>query len=82
MDLKAIRDLLSSARTALGREHPLSRRIERVERQLTPGDALWRDDAVSAERDLLTISTEIERLPLTASLNEAIKHIADALALL
>jgi hypothetical protein len=82
MDLKAIRDQLSSARVALGPEHPLSQRIEKVERQLTPGDALWRDDAVSAERDLLAISTEIERLPMTAQVNEAIKHIADAIELL
>ena len=82
MDLKAIRDQLSSARVALGPEHPLSQRIEKVERRLTPGDALWRDDAVSAERDLLAISTEIERLPVTAPVNEAIKHIADAIELL
>lgn len=82
MELKAIRDHLSSARTALGPEHPLSRRIERVERKLTPGDALWRDDAVSAERDLLAISTELGQLPMTAPLSEAIKHVTGAIELL
>jgi hypothetical protein len=82
MDLKAIRDHLSAARLALGPEHPQSQRIERIERRLTPGDALWRDDAVSAERDLLAISTELEELPMTAPLNEAIKHVADAIELL
>jgi hypothetical protein len=94
MDLKAIRDHLSLARSALGREHPLSSRIETVQRALTPGDALWRDDAVSAENDLLAISTELERLPKVMSsrqdapaevppgVNEAIKQIADAIELL
>jgi hypothetical protein len=82
MDLKAIREHLSLARLSLGPEHPLSRRLEKVERRLTPGDALWRDDAVSAERDLLAISTEIEQLPMTAPLNEAIRHVADAIELL
>jgi hypothetical protein len=82
MDLKAIREHLSSARLALGPEHPLSRRIEKVERNLTPGDALWHDDAVSAERDLLAISTELGRLPMAAPVNEAIKHVADAIELL
>jgi hypothetical protein len=82
MDLNAIRDHLSMARRALGQEHPLSRRIEKVERNLTPGDALWRDDAVTAERDLLAISTEIEQLPMSAALNEAIKHVAEAIELL
>ena len=82
MDLKAIRDRLASARLALGLEHPLSLRLEKVERELTPGDALWRDDAVSAERDLLAISTEIGQLSMSDALNEAIKHIADAIELL
>jgi hypothetical protein len=82
MDLKSIRDHLAAARHALGPEHPLSSRIEQVERRLTPGDALWRDDAVSAERDLLAISTEIELLSMTAPLNTAIKHLADAIELL
>jgi len=82
MDLKAIRDHLSSARLALGRDHPLSARIEKVERRLTPGDGLWRDDAVGAERDLLEISTEIGQLSMTPALNEAIKHVADAIELL
>jgi hypothetical protein len=82
MDLKAIRDHLSLARSALGPDHPLTGRIQRVERTLTPGDALWRDDAVSAERELLAISTEIEQLRATAPLNEAIKHVADAIELL
>jgi hypothetical protein len=82
MDLKAIRDHLSLARSALGPDHPLTGRIQRVERTLTPGDALWRDDAVSAERELLAISTEIELLRATAPLNEAIKHVADAIELL
>jgi hypothetical protein len=82
MDLKAIRDHLSSARLALGPEHPLSRRIEKAERSLTPGDALWRDDAVSAERDLLAISAELELLPVTAPVNEAVRHVADAIELL
>jgi hypothetical protein len=82
MNLKAIRDHLSSARSALGPEHPLSPRIERVERKLTPGDAFWRDDAVGAERDLLAISTELEQSTATAPLNEAIKHVTAAIELL
>ena len=85
MDLDAIRDHLCAARSALGEEHPLSQRIEKVERNLTPGDTLWRDDAVSAERDLLAISTELEQLPMTTPptvANEAIKHVADAIELL
>jgi hypothetical protein len=82
MDLKTIRDHLSSARVALGRQHPLSQRIERVERALTPGDSLWRDDAVTAERDLLAISTDIGRLPMSPALNEAIKHVTGAIELL
>lgn len=63
MDLKAIRDHLSRARFALGPEHPLSARIKTVERNLTPGDSLWRDDAVSAETQLLAILAELEQLP-------------------
>jgi hypothetical protein len=63
MDLKAIRDHLCLARLALGPEHPLSARIKTVERNLTPGDPLWCDDAVSAETDLLAILTELEQLP-------------------
>jgi hypothetical protein len=103
MDLTAIRDHLRLARFALGLQHPLSSRIEKVERNLTPGDPLWRNDAVSAERDLLAISTELEQLPKVMpprvvsgtegiteraqaedppGLNEAIKHIADAIELL
>jgi hypothetical protein len=82
MDLKAIRDQLSLARAALGPEHPQSPRIEKVERQLTPGDAFWRDDAVSAERNLLAISADLEQLSMTAPLNEAIKHLATAIELL
>lgn len=82
MDLKAIRNHLSLARGALGPAHPQSRRIERVERKLTPGDALWRDDAVSAEQDLLAISAELEQSPTSGPLNEAIKHLGDAIELL
>ena len=82
MDLKAIRDQLSLARRALGPEHPQSPRIEKVERKLTPGDALWRDDAVSAEKELLAISADLEQLSVTAPLNEAIKHLAGAIELL
>jgi hypothetical protein len=63
MDLKAIRDHLRLARFALGPEHPLSSRIRMVERNLTPGDLLFRNDAVSAENDLLAISTELEQQP-------------------
>jgi hypothetical protein len=63
MDLKAIRDHLRLAGTALGPEHPLSARIKMVERNLTPGDPLWRNDAVSAETELLAISAELEQLP-------------------
>jgi hypothetical protein len=48
---------------ALGPEHPLSSRIKMVERNLTPGDRLFRDDAVSAETELLAISTDLGRLP-------------------
>jgi hypothetical protein len=63
MDLKAIRDHLCLARLAFGQEHPLSARIKTVERNLTPGDSLWRDDAVSAETDLLAILAELEQQP-------------------
>ena len=63
MDLKAIRDHLCLARLALGPEQPLSVRIRMVERNLTPGDPLWRNDAISAQTDLLAISTELEQLP-------------------
>jgi hypothetical protein len=63
MDLKAIRDHLCLARFALGAEHSLSSRIRMVERNLTPGDPLFRNDAVTAENDLLAISTELEQLP-------------------
>jgi hypothetical protein len=82
MDLKAIRDHLRLARAALGPEHPLSGRIEKVERNLTPGNALWREDAVSAEKDLLAISTELGQLPWAPPLNDASKHVADAIELL
>ena len=34
-----------------------------VERNLTPCDPLFRNDAVGAENDLLAISTELEQLP-------------------
>ena len=67
MDLKAIRDHLRLAQFALGPEQPLSARIKMVERNLTPGDLMWRDDAVSAQTDLLAISTELERLPKVIS---------------
>jgi len=63
MNLKSIRDNLCLARLALGPEHPLSVRLETVERHLTPGDPLFRNDAVSAENDLLAISAELEQLP-------------------
>jgi len=63
MDLKAIRDHLCLARLAVGQEHPLSARIKTVERNLTPGDSLWRDDALRAETDLLAILAELEQLP-------------------
>ena len=63
MNLKSIRDSLCLARLALGSEHPLSARLEKVERHLTPGDPLFRNDAVSAENDLLAISAELEQLP-------------------
>jgi hypothetical protein len=63
MDLKSIRDHLALARRALGPEHPLSARLQTVERQLTPGDALWGGDAVRVQADLLAISTELEQLP-------------------
>ena len=66
MDLKAIRDHLRGARLAIGEEHTLSARIKTVERNLTPGDSLWRDDAVSAETDLLAVLSELERLPKVA----------------
>jgi hypothetical protein len=102
MDLKAIRDHLCLARFALGPEHPLSSRIKMVERNLTPGDPLFRNDAVSAETDLLAILTELKQLPKVIpprvvsgaegiterahaevpGVNDAIKHIADAIELL
>lgn len=63
MDLKATRNHLCRARSALGPGHALSERIQTLERRLTPGDPLFRDDAVSAERDLLSISAELEQLP-------------------
>ena len=63
MNLKSNRDNLCLARLALGPEHPLSVRLETVERHLTPGDPLFRNDAVSAENDLLAISAELEQLP-------------------
>jgi len=63
MDLKSIRDHLALARRALGPDHPLSARLHTVERQLTPGDALWGGDAVRVQDDLLAISTELEHLP-------------------
>jgi hypothetical protein len=63
MDLKAIRDHLSLARSALGPEHPLAARIKTVERSLTPGDTLWVGEAIRAQTDLLAISTELEHLP-------------------
>jgi hypothetical protein len=66
MDLKAIRDHLRAARLAIGEEHTLSARIKTVERHLTPGDSLWRDDALSAETDLLAILSELEQLPKVA----------------
>jgi hypothetical protein len=63
MDLEGIRHHLCLARFALGPEQPLSVRIHMVERNLTPGDPLWRDDAISAQTDLLAILTELEQLP-------------------
>jgi len=63
MDLKAVRDHLRAARLVIGEEHTLSAGIETVERRLTPGDVLWRDDAVSAETDLLAILSELQQLP-------------------
>jgi hypothetical protein len=97
MDLKAIRDHLCLARNALGPAHPLSLRIKTVERNLTPGDPLFRNDAVSAETDLLAISTELEQLRFVSDgkgiteraqaevppgVDDAIKEIADAIELL
>ena len=91
MDLNAIRDHLNLARSALGPDHPLSSRIEKVERALTPGDATFCDDAVSAENELLAISTELQGLPkimppgagarpeVPKGVNAAIKQIADAI---
>jgi hypothetical protein len=63
MNLQSIRDYLCLARLALGAEHPLSARLETVDRHLMPGDPLFRNDAVSAENDLLAISAELEQLP-------------------
>jgi hypothetical protein len=85
LDLKAIRDHLCLARIAIGPEHPLSSRIKRVEQSLTPGDSLWRNDAVSAQTELLAISTKLEQCPtegIPSSVNEALKQIADALEML
>jgi hypothetical protein len=87
MDLEAIRDHLCLARFALGPEQPLSARINMVERKLTPGDPLWCNDAISAQTDLLAISTELEQLskvtpPGDVGMNEAIKQIGDAIELL
>jgi len=63
MDLVGIRAQLSLARVALGIDHPLSLRIVTVERHLTPGSPLWCTDAVSAESDLLALSTGLEQPP-------------------
>jgi hypothetical protein len=63
MNLRAIRDHLNLARFAVGQEHPLSAPIKMVGRHLTPGDSLWRDDAIAAESDLLAILAQLERLP-------------------
>jgi hypothetical protein len=82
VDLKQIRDHLSAARRALGLDHSLSARLETVERRLTPGDSLWRDDAVSAERDLLAISTDMGQLPTAPPVNKAIDHVTAAIELL
>jgi len=98
MDLKSIRDHLVLARRALGPEHPLSARLQTVERQLTPGDALWGGDAVRVQADLLAISTELEQLPkvmpsrpnpavqapaeVPPGVDEAIKQVGDAIELL
>jgi hypothetical protein len=83
MDLRAIRDHICLARSALGMEHALSERLSIVERNLTPGDPLWRDDAVSAERDLLAISAELEQSPKvmpshTASGGDGTTNLAQA----
>jgi hypothetical protein len=84
MDLKAICDHLRLARLALGPGQPLSSRIEMVERHLTPGDPLFRNDAVSAETDLLAISVDLERaqVEVPPGVNEAIKQIGEAIELL
>ena len=84
MDLKAICDHLCLARLALGPEHPLSSRIKMVERNLTPGDPSFRNDAVSAETELLAISTDLERVQVEVppGVNEAIKQIGNAIELL
>jgi hypothetical protein len=84
MDLKAICDYLRLARLALGPEHPLSSRIEMVERHLTPGDPLFRNDAVSAETDLLAIAADLQRaqVEVPPGVSEAIKQIGEAIELL
>ena len=84
MDLKAICDHLRLARLALGPEHPLSSHIEMVERHLTPGDPLFRNDAVSAETDLLAISADLEsaEVEVPPGVNEAIKQLGEAIELL
>jgi hypothetical protein len=96
MDLKAIREHLGLARSALGPEHPLSARIKMVERELTPGDPLWSGEAIHAQTDLLAISSELEQLPkvippgitehaqaeVPPGVNEAIEQIGDAIELL
>ena len=84
MDLKAICDHLRLARLALEPEHPLSSRIEMVERHLTPGDPLFRNDAVSAETDLLAIAADLQRaqVEVPPGVSEAIKQIGEAIELL
>jgi hypothetical protein len=74
---------------ALGHSHLLFSRILTIERNLTPGDSQFPDDAVSAETDLLWVSTEIEQLIQAApqkaalpNLDEALKQIAEAIELL
>ncbi len=67
----AIREHLALARRALGPAHPLSKRIQKVERQLTPRDALWGGDAVKVQADLLAISTDLEQAPKVAPSRDA-----------
>jgi len=74
MNLKSIRDNLCLARLALGPEHPLSVRLETVERL----PKIMPPHVVSAARGIT--GRAVAEVP--PGVNDAIKKIADAIELL